>query len=938
MLTHFFRGSGGDELTQAKSFAIGVLWQLCQAHSITRCNKLVPVLRNFVPLVNTYKLAHDCPLKRLLDLLSDVLDVANPFLLVVDAINECTTETALLHQYLFELGLKSHAQVIVTSRDQLLLRNGNVYTSRICLDQQLVEPDIAHFIEQEIHRNPKFSKLKNEISKTVLEHSQGIFLHARLLMDDLRWAKSINEQKAKMARFASKVPEEYQRLFDEHNAKLTANERNERNEILQMLVVAKKIFSVQEVSKLLAFDHLTQTIDTEDIEFEPAEEITRLCQPLVKVSANRRVVLIHDSAKEFLLQCHLTKHESELFLARKCLGILTQQSYRDWRLAANLLHRHILAAATYQVEPDVSCGDVPLASYEEVSLDSSEEEPALYEYAVLHFQDHVTALPDPPEDVVTKLARFLNGVEFVVWSETIFDLKSQSGLSSQLAVYNQLLTWTKFLPAQIKAEVPIDDFYEIAHVHLSMILKDKSQDKLLPYLPQVRNAEYFNTAGQSVDDWQKAYDNKMSIVRGFTEILGAENPLTLRFRAFLLQEYFWQKRFPQALREGLVISDLQRKVIGEEVSDLYTTLWLLGAAYHCLSKFKEALITFTEAENGLERLLGKSNRLYLMVGLYKGHTFEQLFRFDEAMALYDKVSKELTPIVGEGNGFVLMSQTAVGAVQRKQGRYEKAERNLLEGWGGRKRLLSINVNVCLDAAVQLALLYRDRGDGDRCLEVLDAVSDSVVYQQDFERLCQTKHIRALVAFDNGAYDLPKLELLQLLHEASGSNRDKNNRELLWVRTTLAYVMRQHGDGDEAAMLFSELVEPAGQDLRMLPEEPEPPIRLHVAEQALLLVKCARLSEADCLLRKNGLKWVRDEDFWILGEGGPITDTGSMAPIRAPTTSSSACNMTSAAVVRQETPEYVNPTAPHDGISIHSTNLLPSKMAGYEAAPIDSVGP
>ena len=282
-----------------------------------------------------------------------------------------------------------------------------------------------------------------------------------------------------------------------------------------------------------------------------------------------------------------------------------------------------------------------------------------------------------------------------------------------------------------------------------------------------------------------------------------------------------------------------------------------------------------------------------MVGLYKGHTLEQLFRYDDASTLYDNVSKELTPVVGEGNGFLLMSRTAVGAIQRKQGKYENAEKSLLEGWAGRKKLFSINVNVCLDAAVQLALLYRDRGDGASCVELLDAVSDSTVYKLDFERLCQTKHIRQLVAFDNGLYERPKLELLQLLHQASGSNRNKNNRELLWIRITLSDVMRQHGDDDEAAMLFTELVKPIEQDWRMLPEEPEPPIRLWLAEQALRLVKCAQRLDAEKLLRCNGLRWARDEDFWILGQGGPVTDTGCVAPIGPCATRSSVRVTTSA---------------------------------------------
>ena len=35
------------------------------------------------------------------------------------------------------------------------------------------------------------------------------------------------------------------------------------------------------------------------------------------------------------------------------------------------------------------------------------------------------------------------------------------------------------------------------------------------------------------------------------------------------------------------------------------------------------------------------------------------------MTLYENVSNALIPVVGEGNGLVLMSRTAIGATQRK---------------------------------------------------------------------------------------------------------------------------------------------------------------------------------------------------------------------------------------------------------------------------------
>lgn len=136
---------------------------------------------------------------------------------------------------------------------------------------------------------------------------------------------------------------------------------------------------------------------------------------------------------------------------------------------------------------------------------------------------------------------------------------------------------------------------------------------------------------------------------------------------------------------------------------------------------------------------------------------------------------------------------------------------------------------------------------------------------------------------------------RLLNEATSDGRDENNRELLWVRVTLADVLRYHDKDDEALMLFSDLVaprasvsllpatQPANEDHYFpsdLMDEPEPPAQLTLAETAVRLVKDAMPDEADELLREAGLQWRRKKDFWVL-EGGPLTDTASMRPWRPP---------------------------------------------------------
>ena len=96
-------------------------------------------------------------------------------------------------------------------------------------------------------------------------------------------------------------------------------------------------------------------------------------------------------------------------------------------------------------------------------------------------------------------------------------------------------------------------------------------------------------------------------------------------------------------------------------------------------------------------------------------------------------------------------------------------------------------------------------------------------------------------------------------------------------------LRYHGDDAEALMLFSELVKPLEVTLDdrlcspTLGDEPEPPSQLLIAEEALRLVKDRDQSGAAELLKKNGLQWVRQKDFWIR-QGGPPTDTAWMKPV------------------------------------------------------------
>jgi hypothetical protein len=868
ILSYFVGSTGGTNSTRATSLAISLLWQLLRYEVVNVHPGLDSVLRQFRPFLNAYPDIQQCHLPGLLHLLDKCLSLVGEILVIIDALNECTTnpEAAILRDYLFKLSQSSSTRIIISAPDKCFLQSENDAISHIHLDRLLIEPDVQLFLERAVRDNAKFTAKGAEIVETIVARSQGIFLLATLLFNDIERAHSVNEQVAKMERFGDRVSDEYERQFLENDTKLPDTRRNRRDNYLRVLLAARTSMTAQGLSEVLACSESSGKIDPNELVFEPANDVTSLCFPLVEVMGNNHVVFIHGSAKDFLLKKHLTSPESDLYLARKCLGALREEQYRKLLIPSRLLRKHLLEGTIYALDAKEDGGTYS----------------ALYDYATQYWQDHVTELKSPPDDVIENLAAFLQRIEFVSWSEYLFDLTKQSVLSSQINVYSKLLQWSQGLPAAIKARIPIAEYFEMAHVVLSRALSEKGRDKILQYLPLLRNGEYFNSGGQSSAAWWKAYDYKKQVFDGFSDILGPDSPVTLRSSASLLQEYFWQKRFEEVLPRLLAVANAQRQLGSVGELDLYTTLWALGIAYHCLTRLDKAVDVFTEAADGVAQRIGRSDRLSLLISLYQGHTFEQLLRFHDALVLYEHVKKTLTPILGAANGFTLMSQTAIGAVQRKQRRYDEGRVNLEEGLHGRKKRFSIDVNVVADAAVQLALLHRDDMQGTTCIEVLDSVSNSIVYKEDFERHCQTEHIRALVAFDNGDFT-QKLALLQLLYQASGSERESNNRELMWVRETLAQVMRYQGEDDLALGLFSDLVRSTEQTSDELSNEPEPPSQLQIAEKAVHLVREARLSDAGQLLCDNGLQWVREADFYILGEGGPIADTAVIAPISFPAT-------------------------------------------------------
>jgi hypothetical protein len=411
VLYYRFQGATAHVMKGANGFAAYLLYMLLQ-ESFVHQEGFGQILGRFTLFINRWGDVRTCPAVKMLEILGKLLEMILDVLLIVDGLDECSPEdvTPLLN-FLSEQGSRYTTHVAVVARDHVLSEHRIQKVVHISVDPKLVKDDILRFVNQEIKSTPALSQLEESIRSSVREHSQGIFLQARLMIEKLKVCPTIGSQRKSMATFADTFFETYDAFLGSNSANFTAEELASRREIFLIVTGTKADLTPEEVYQFILIDTDTDTINEDARHVQPADEIVRLCQPLLTVGRRNIVRTIHATASEYLLKKQVSREESDLYLARKTLSQLTQAYYREWKTSAALLRRHILS------NTKSSSGD-----------EGSFEDKVLYKYAVKHFQEHLTALNNPPEDVIAKLVRFLQGTEFVAWSEVLFELNLGSGL------------------------------------------------------------------------------------------------------------------------------------------------------------------------------------------------------------------------------------------------------------------------------------------------------------------------------------------------------------------------------------------------------------------------------------------------------------------------------------------------------------------------------
>lgn len=864
----------------ANVFVASLISQIIRSKEISAKKSLLTELRTLASIKRIHFKPTDCPLNILLGIAERLFAMLDSFTLVIDALDECVADCIpSILSMLRLIASREGVKIVMFSRDRSDIRkNIGPKASILTLDPARIHPDLLRFAENEISVTSKLERSRAQILKQIDTCAHGSFLWTAFLIMQLKTALNTRDLMNILISFPPELAAVYRDHVYANDARFTEKEKKLRHSIFLLLVGFKKLPSADEISDFIAINCNTNTISDRDVLFDVADRIESICWPWIAIdNSDSTVNMIHTTVKEFLLNHFLSvdnaksKQMSDLYLAEKCLSILSQEKYRMIEYPARLLREHLIG------KPDTAPAKKTVFSLTSI-------EPRSYNYACLHWQDHLLAISDPPLDLLKQLSRFLSGPEFVSWSEVFFELVGPKGIAAHVDVYSRLEDWHGRLDPDKRLLVPIKDYFVEPHKKLSSELAERQGDKLVPLLPLQRLGDFYNMRGQTPAEQEKSFKYREAVAQGFEELLGPENPLSLRAQTKFLAATMVRFQLEEASAGLEKVSQVQLRVLGDTSVDYLTTREAYATTLYYMTYYEEAFSIYENVGRALGDVLGVEDPFYLFIRLETGYTFEARGLLDEAISIYRQVLGAWEAIAGSEHPLALYIQCAYGSALRKVQRMIEAQDLLFLSWGGRQRLFKENNRICLDSAIQLAVALREAKKPQEAAGVLDSIAHSTVFDTDFERTCQVKHLKSLLQFDEGQYAEPRRVLLDLIEHGTGKNRQKSNRSLLWVRVDLSDVLRERAETDLASMLYSDLVEPStghsngesADDLDNLNEEPDPPKFLAVAEQAIRLIKEAKNDAARELLTENGLQWKRPKDFWIF-MGGPIADTARMTP-------------------------------------------------------------
>ena len=305
---------------------------------------------------------------------------------VIDALDECKNNAELV-PFLSKAAEMCPIHIIVTSRNTFeSYKTTTSPKNRVIQDKILPEDtksDIALYIEANMDKLPSIDKLgRQDIVEQILEKSAGCFLWVTLVLQELGQVHMLSEVRDILDSVPSNMNGLYQRILNSMSEAPYGKALTKA--ILVWTVCAARPLKTVELRDALKLD-LKQGIDSLE------RSIISSCGQLVYVDAQLRVQMVHQTARDFLLEAPIDSEfiidarEGHRRIAMTCLEYLNG---RDMKAPA----RRKLSASRTAVERS-----------------------QLESYACNLLFEHIVYVSSMDDDFLFALANFLGSTNVLAW-------------------------------------------------------------------------------------------------------------------------------------------------------------------------------------------------------------------------------------------------------------------------------------------------------------------------------------------------------------------------------------------------------------------------------------------------------------------------------------------------------------------------------------------
>jgi ankyrin repeat protein len=284
-------------------------------------------------------------MNQLWDELRGALRILPKVYCIADALDEMDGGNDSFYQELVELShiRPSSLKVILTSRPIPSVEEnlGDPRIISLRLDQDLIYPDVVNYVDTRLERlNPRLSSSKHDMVKhAICKRSRGLFLHARLMTDNL--SEGISSGRISEETLPSSLESLLKNLVDLYTSMLI--EHSQRSglsiqaqvEILQCVTHSHRPLRLLELATIMS-------LAWENVSIKEAKTLVRAsCGRLLEILEDETVSIIHHSFTEFLTDRSragnsepdfpvIDPAEAHKELFRICIGYLDSCEYPEF--------------------------------------------------------------------------------------------------------------------------------------------------------------------------------------------------------------------------------------------------------------------------------------------------------------------------------------------------------------------------------------------------------------------------------------------------------------------------------------------------------------------------------------------------------------------------------------------------------------------------------